>query len=65
MSFKAAFVATRLDIEGNLRVLHYSLIGTFRIERQDIVRHIELLLLLDFVVRVQNLRTNKHMPRSR
>jgi hypothetical protein len=35
------------------------LIGAFRIKWQDVVGDIELLLLLDFVVRVENLRSSR------
>jgi len=39
----------------NLWVTHNSLTGTLRIKRKNIVRNIELFLLLNFVVCIQNL----------
>jgi hypothetical protein len=43
----------------HLWILHNGLIGAFRIKWQDVVGNVELLLLLDFVVRVEDLRGSR------
>ena len=43
------------EMDENLWVTHNSLTGTLRVKRKNIVRNIELFLLLNFVVCIQNL----------